>query len=143
MRVCIGALRVVGTGAFAAEQAGGNDADKIQGTWTVVSMHDSGRPAPPEKIKSVKFVITKDKMAIVEGGGEKEAVKYALDATKKPKWIDFTSKNGGKMLGVYELDGDNLKICFNERDGGERSTKFASEKDSPNDVLIILKRDKK
>jgi uncharacterized protein (TIGR03067 family) len=82
-------------------------------------------------------------MTISKGGADKDTVTYTLDATRKPKWIDLTGKGGKKMLGIYELDGDKLTICVNERDGGERSTQFASAADSPNDVLIVLKRDKK
>ena len=51
------------------------------------------------------------------------------------------------MLGIYELKGDNLKICFNktqDRAGGARATDFVSsgEADSRNGFLIVLKRRK-
>ncbi len=41
---------------------------------------------------------------------------FKIDPTAKPKTMDSTATNGdnaGKtMLGIYELDGDTLKICW-------------------------------
>lgn len=137
-----GLLAAVLTAGAVPAGAARNDADQIQGTWSVVSIHHNGKPVPPEKIKLTKVTITKDSLAVVPEGEEKETVPYTLDTTKNPKWIDFTTK-GGKTLGIYELNGDDLKICFNKKDGAERPTRFESKADSPNGVLMVLKRDKK
>src|SRR5262249_19253582 len=50
------------------------------------------------------------------------------------------AKGGRTSLGIFELNGDKLRICFREK-GGERPSEFASEKGS-NLVLIELRRDK-
>ena len=66
-----------------------------------------------------------------------------LEATKKPQWIDLT-EGDLTTLGIYKLEGDNLKVCFSEvpqGPKGKRSTAFESKPDSVNDILIILKRE--
>ena len=83
------------------------------------------------------MVITKDTITY-KFGDKTTKLSYKLDATKKPKWIDLTE--GDKTtLGIYELEGENLKICFPEGGKRERSTAFESKPNSVNDVLIILK----
>jgi uncharacterized protein (TIGR03067 family) len=144
MRTYVSAVLAVGLAAIiAAAQAGGGDAEKIQGTWIVVSLQDGGKQAPEKEIEGTRLIVTKDKMTLSKPGGEEDSVGYTLDATKKPKWVDLTTKDGKKMLGIYELDGDNLKFCFNEKDDAKRADKFESAAGSPNDVLVILKREKK
>jgi uncharacterized protein (TIGR03067 family) len=129
-----------------AQEKGKSDHDLIQGTWNVVEALDGGRKPPPGELDGVVVIITKDQIILAKGEMKKDAIAFKLDPSKTPKWIDLTEKRGDKeqtLRGIYELKGDDLKICFNEKAGGERSTKFESVKDSPNDVLIVLKRAKK
>jgi len=51
------------------------------------------------------------------------------------------TEGGQTTLGIDELDGDNLKICFPGGRKGERSTSLESKPNSVNEILIILKRD--
>lgn len=142
MRSCLFTLLTAGflLGAAGAKDDAKGDHEKIQETWQVVSAEDSGRKAPDEVIKNLKLVITKDKITYKVGDKTTEW-SYKLDATKKPKWIDLT-EGDRTMLGIYELEGDNLKICFPEGRKGERSTAFESKPNSVNDILIIVKREK-
>ncbi len=97
--------------------------------------------APDEAIKDLKWVITGDKITYKVGDKTTELT-YKLDPTKKPKWIDFTRGGRTTTLGIYDLEGDNLKICFPKGDKGKRSTAFESKPKSGNEILIILKREK-
>jgi uncharacterized protein (TIGR03067 family) len=120
-----------------------SDKDRLQGTWSAVSMENNGKPAPPEAIKGAKLVFTGDQYTLK--GEESYQGTFTLDPTRKPKTIDttFVEVEGGKKgtaLGIYELEGDRLKICW--RHGGkERPTEFATK---PNSGLrlMVLKRDK-
>ncbi len=70
--------------------------------------------------------------------------RYKLDAAKKPKEIALTMTENGKnetVRGIYELDGDNLKICFPAAPGGEAPKEFSGKKAS-NQMLMVLKRSK-
>jgi uncharacterized protein (TIGR03067 family) len=120
-----------------------NDAPaRLRGTWTVVSAEDGGRKAPPDAIKHLKLTVAAD--AITYTVGDKTTRwAYKLDAGKKPAWIDLV-EDGRASPGIYELDndGDTLKICFSEVPEKGRPTAFESKPNSPNDVLIVLKREK-
>ena len=73
--------------------------------------------------------------------GRGRTPKTNVSTNKSSKNIDLT--NAGKTwrwLGIYELKGDRLKICFDISNKGVRSTKFVSEPGSPNDVLLALER---
>jgi uncharacterized protein (TIGR03067 family) len=118
------------------------DEEKIQGTWVVTSVEDGGR-AEADKV-GVKFVFEGDAVTIKDPRRDEKA-KIKLDPAKKPKAIDITAAEGGgpaKMVqGIYEFNGDELKICFTKGAGG-RPTEFVSKPDS-NVTLIVLKREKK
>src|SRR5262245_49893129 len=127
-----------------AAAQGGDDGDheKVQGTWKLVSIEVKGKSAG-DKVKDHRVVFTKDKMTFKDGDKTRGEFAYKLDPAKKPKWIDMAPirKDGspGKTAqGIYELNGDDLKICHPDP-GQDRSMKFKSEPDS---VLIILKREK-
>ncbi len=115
------------------------DSKDIQGTWRVVVLMDSGENVPISKESRV--TITKERLALPDKNYPL-TVDYKLDPTKNPKWIDL----GSKALvyhGIYELKGDSLKICYNERPKGERSNAFVSMPQPPNDVLLVLQREKR
>lgn len=129
-------------GATAPEE----DRDRLQGRWSVVSFEDADRGGgkrTDEELKTMKVVIAGDKLTVTEGDTSHE-ITFKLDAGKNPKQIDLTApqSKGKANHGIYELDGDNLKICFNAEPEGDRSTTFESKADSPNVVLLILKREK-
>jgi uncharacterized protein (TIGR03067 family) len=71
-----------------------------------------------------------------------EKISIKLDSRSKPKRIDLIAPAGpGKSValpGIYELSGDTLTICFNQREGN-RPNEFKSPKGS-RASLLILKR---
>jgi uncharacterized protein (TIGR03067 family) len=120
------------------------DEEKIQGNWTVVSREFIGKKTPEAELKALKVTI-KDGTITMDDGKKKETIPYKLDPSKKPKAIDLANTGiEGKetTLAIYELDGDTLKICWSEKDPAHRATKFASDKDS-GQTMIVLQREKK
>ena len=116
------------------------EAERMPGTWKVVSAEDSGRKTPEELIRDLKWTITKDAITY-KVGSKTTRWTYKLDPAKKPKWIDLVEGERTR-LAIYELDGDTLRVCFAEGSSKERPTAFESKPNSPNDVLIVLKREK-
>jgi uncharacterized protein (TIGR03067 family) len=115
------------------------DAEKIQGTWKAVSVVDGGNE---RDTKGARVVFTESKVTITDDKRDVPG-EYNLDPSKKPKWIDITV-DSRTMPGIYELDGDKLRICLNEIAEGERPTAFESKGgSSPNDLLMVLEREKK
>jgi uncharacterized protein (TIGR03067 family) len=121
------------------------DMEKMQGVWDVTSHEIGSEKAPPEELKKFRLTIKDNKMSHPGAKeGETEEATYTIDAGKDPKQIDITPTKGpdaGKvLLGIYSIDGDNMKLCLNHA-GLERPKKFESPKDT-RIGLIILKRGK-
>jgi uncharacterized protein (TIGR03067 family) len=70
-------------------------------------------------MKAAKVTFTGNKMTITGLQGS-QSMTFSLTPGEKPAQINFVMPNmpdGGGAPGIYELDGDNLKICFPGRDG--------------------------
>jgi uncharacterized protein (TIGR03067 family) len=68
-----------------------------------------------------------------------------LDSAKKPKQIDFTFTEGpftGKSLGIYSLEGEELKMSLG-MPGGDERPKDLNSKEGSNHIYIVMKRDSK
>jgi uncharacterized protein (TIGR03067 family) len=116
---------------------------KLQGSWGVVSSQVGEEKAPGDEVKRRKVTITGNKLIYDYGNEQKEKQEGTIKLDPKTKAFDWTwtfPENGATMLGIYELKGDDLIICFGN-DGLVRPRHFVIGKD---DVvwLLILKRDK-
>jgi uncharacterized protein (TIGR03067 family) len=120
-----------------APPSASSDVSNILGTWRVIFSEDSGRAAPPEALQNIRFVITKDKV-IMESKGRKQEATYKLNPSTWPKSIDLT-EDGHTKPGIYDLQGDTLRICTSETTDIRPST-FISQPDSVNDLVITMKR---
>jgi uncharacterized protein (TIGR03067 family) len=126
------------------------DKEKLQGEWLADSLEKNGKNEKQTKGDDYYHTIKieGDKYhTIVPIWGDQVAT-FALDSSEKPKTIDIIYKSFGQRgrletsvrKGLYELDGDTLKICI----------RFANEKDRPvefkskgNVYVITFKRVKK
>ncbi|HTU93448.1 MAG TPA: sigma-70 family RNA polymerase sigma factor, partial [Gemmataceae bacterium] len=105
---------------------------KMRGTWATTTTKNSfvnGEPQPPKEI-TVKFVIKEDKIIqLGEDGFIDEKWTIRLDPSQKPKAIDLTSRLFGTSWGIYQLEGDSLKIRYSDK-VGKRPTEFSSKTES-------------
>src|SRR5262249_52369930 len=118
------------------------DEDLIQGTWKVVSFKSDGKDKDADLVKDDKlfFKFQDGQLSTIKAGKELQAGSYKLDAGKKPKAIDFFKLNNEKGThGIYQLDGDGLKLCFVPATA-ERPSDFAS-KEGSQATLLLLERD--
>jgi uncharacterized protein (TIGR03067 family) len=116
------------------------DKEKIQGTWTVVSREMDGKKTPDADLKAMKVTV-EDGTLTIDDGKKKEKVPYKLDPSKKPKCIDLenTGKEGKESTpAIYELDGDNLKLCWSEKTE-DRPAQFTGKSGS-GQTLMVFKR---
>jgi uncharacterized protein (TIGR03067 family) len=119
-----------------------DDREAIQGNWVAVSAKMDGQEAPAEAIKDFLLVITADKL-VFNPKGENRSSTYQLDPAKTPKVIEATPQDGpakGKTVrGLYELDGDHLKLCLLNGEGKE-PTEFATKPGSGLRMLILKRK---
>jgi uncharacterized protein (TIGR03067 family) len=122
------------------ELARESDNEEIQGIWEVIHLQEYGKEDSSAKGLIVIFdkgkVIAKINAEVIGEGT------YRLDPNKTPKWID-TTLNGRTVLGIYELEGDSLRVCHVDDVTQKRSTRFVSEFSAENQVLFVLKRVRK
>jgi uncharacterized protein (TIGR03067 family) len=112
------------------------DQEKIQGTWALVAGERSGKLLPGEVAQHVKLVFARDKRTTRNKDRHTEAT-FKLDSSKTPKEIDLDMEgNVGK--GIYQLDGDNLKIAHGEV-GDARPREFP--KPGSGLTVLVLKRE--
>ena len=88
------------------------DDKPIQGTWNLTEAELAGMKLP---LKDLTLTLDNGKYE-VKAPGELDKGTYTIDAAKKPKHVDVKGTEGpnqGKTYpGIYELDGDTLKICY-------------------------------
>lgn len=115
---------------------------KLDGTWQAQSMEVDGNKN--DDAKSFSVTIKDGKYSAKMGSDVYNEGKLTIDPTKKPKTLDVMPSKGdneGKtMQGIYELDGDTLKICLSQPDG-DRPKEFASTAGSGR-LNVVYKRQK-
>jgi len=126
---------------------------KLKGDWILVSNESRGIIAEifgqvpePEKIRIATF---SDVQMKLKSDGDSVRATYHVDPTAAPKTLDLTFefKKGNKatVQGIYELDGNHLKMCFDSF-GETRPTRFPPKaKDTDKERLerravLILRR---
>jgi RNA polymerase sigma factor (sigma-70 family) len=128
---------------------GKGDAADIQGTWRVVKLAAEGKEQDDDEAKRIKkgaWIIKAGKITVKKADEDSE-VTYKLYPQRKPKAIDVTPQTGppaekGKLVkGVYELKGDELKICIPAAPGSDRPDAVATKAGSRT-MLLVLKRQK-
>jgi uncharacterized protein (TIGR03067 family) len=126
-----------------AAQTGEAELGRLQGTWKFVSIEDEGGRAFEDDLVSVTVVIEGDQFTLTNGPTIHHGI-LTVNPAVCPKTIDVVFSKGPlrgtTTQGIYELDGDILKVC-NRSQGEGRPTGFASEPGSGL-TLQVLKRAK-
>ena len=117
---------------------GKSDYQSMHSFWTVVSAEEGGKEADPRKKKDVFIdseILVNDMAAMDLFWTDPPGHHMKIDAAKNPKQIDVD-----KWPGIYELKGDDLKVCL-DLGGKTRPTDF---KTSSGDqfLLLVMKRKK-
>jgi uncharacterized protein (TIGR03067 family) len=115
-----------------------DDAKKLEDDWKVVSADSGGRVS--DKSPGPQLVIIRgDQITLKMKEGEGRTFRFTVDPSQKPKAMDWLKKDGSGIGGIYELDGDDLKICFplvpSERKDGERLKRPANFDAKENPVI--------
>jgi uncharacterized protein (TIGR03067 family) len=133
--------REQGKRADGKPHAGKQAARELQGVWDVVSFEYKGvsRPAGPYAyaFDGGKFTFT------TKEGKELYRGTVKLDPTRKPRWIDLTitagEGKGESWLGLYELEGDSLKLAF-DPGGTDRPKALRTSPDNDTKVWLYKRQ---
>src|SRR5262245_48988473 len=87
-----------------------DDLKNGQGDWTFVSVEIDGKDAT-NAFKDAKLTVKEERVTLVFSNGTKLVWTFRLDATTKPKCVDFKNEKDEASEGIYELKGDELKVC--------------------------------
>jgi uncharacterized protein (TIGR03067 family) len=133
---------IVAAAAVAADEPG-DDLAALKGDWKVAQALQGGsgaflKPFSKGGKAADAVQVEGDKLRFLLGKDKLSEFSVKLDPSKSPPTIDLVS---GKdtYLGIYELKGDTLRLCFVE--GKERPTDIKGTKYN-SVVALTLKRSK-
>lgn len=115
------------------------DADRFQGTWIVSRVEINGKVQPKSFTIRVKFDGDRLSTKVADRPFEPRGT-FRLDPGRTPKAYDLTTADGMAVLGIYELDGDTLKVCLSAP-GDERPKAMKTAPDDER-TLVVYKREK-
>jgi uncharacterized protein (TIGR03067 family) len=118
------------------ENTGGDEAKQIGGTWRMVSGEKGGQPAPERDARAMTVVITADSLTF-RRGDQRQELKLSIDPAASPKEITLTAPDGTVRPGIYDVDGDRLKLCLSGTD--QRPKDFTPTQGTRN-ALMVLER---
>lgn len=129
----------------AKEDAAAEDLKRMQGDWVVVSMEVDGMKVPDDdamalfrSVKGDRYTVSRYRKVVGKGT-------IKLDAAKKPRTIHAlpagVTDKAKSLLGIYEFEGDKLKLCFSAP-GMARPAEFSAKEDSGH-TLTIWQSEKK
>jgi uncharacterized protein (TIGR03067 family) len=107
------------------------DLQDLQGTWRL-ELFEDGKNSKIDLKKRTLFIggalfLVREGEKVVQGG------LLRVNPARKPPTIDVAVREGehkdNTMLGIYQLKGDSLKVCF-DPEGEGRPREFAAKKDS-------------
>src|SRR5262249_9752279 len=124
------AVGLAGSGTLADDKADlEREVRKFQGAWTFESSEAGGKALPADELKGFIVTFEGNKHTGKKGDEVIQSGTQKLDPSKSPKAIDVTmtegANKGAVMLGIYEINGDTLKVCF-DAEGKKRPTQFKS-----------------
>jgi uncharacterized protein (TIGR03067 family) len=118
---------------------------KLEGTWKIVKVE--GKEANPNKKKHLATI----KGSTIDFGDTTEPLEFIIDPSQDPKWFDIklplTNKVTETVLGIYELEGDKLKLCLvggsSTKTGPARPKEFKVRKGDGGETFVVyLEREK-
>lgn len=121
-----------------------SELDKLEGVWEVKTFTKLGVEATDwVKDNSPKLTFDGENYTWKAGNGSEDG-KFKFGSEGSLRTIDFSITSGndkGKFqLGIYEVDGDDLKLCFAAPGTADRPMKFASKANGAEYILSTLKR---
>lgn len=120
------------------------DLAKMQGKWTLVEFQERGKRQYVGELENMEVNVKDDLLTIQKKGSDKviRQLQIKLFPAKLPRAIDVTHRagedNGKSEQGIYEFDGDTLRIALDKGDKS-RPKGFEFPLDE-SDSMLVMKR---
>jgi uncharacterized protein (TIGR03067 family) len=131
-------LVVMATGLVTVAAVAQEDAGKLQGKWKLVRYERAGEQKP--LLKNDVASLSADKLTFPALG---KNLGYKIDPTKAPKQIDLTNAGTNRRQvwsGIYELEGDTLKLCVATGSDQTRPQQFTTKGTDSARMYFIFER---
>ena len=102
--------------------------ERFQGKWVMQSSEANGTKVPQDRLGKYRRSVKEDVYTIIiqtDVGVTTVRGRLLLHPEAKPPQIDVEPEGGEISLGIYQLEGDELKLCM-APSGSPRPTEFAS-----------------
>ena len=138
MVVALGVVRTRGAEAPSDTASESTLSASLEGIWRVIAMADAGSRIPAARLKQLRFEFSSGKLAMQLDDRVLAETDITIDESTEPASVEMVFQ-GKPTLGILALEGNRLRICLS---GSKevRPDDFASRKDSPNRMLIDLRR---
>jgi uncharacterized protein (TIGR03067 family) len=118
---------------------GGDDRQKLQGTWVVSAAQRGGKP--DRSTLKLQVLVKKDSLTFLHNGKATSQYTFTLDPKKKPKTIDL--KRGSHAFGcVYDFRGGGWRLAY-FLNGKEGERPASLEVADPRLHLVTMTRPKR
>jgi uncharacterized protein (TIGR03067 family) len=114
-----------------------DDKEKLQGVWRAEKVEMGGKEMPAAN--DFRAVFAGDKLNVHTRDAKGPNTTFVLDQTKQPKTITLRTDKGETQLGIYDFEGDKLKLLVNHG-GDTRPTSF-SARPAPTMILFVFQRE--
>jgi uncharacterized protein (TIGR03067 family) len=125
------------------EKPKGNDLDRLQGIWRVVSLTEKGVAIAKEATDAMEIVIDKDTFTASAKGEILVKYQLKLDTTKTPNHIDFKhligESKGGVEPGIYRFEKERIRMVLDEDRKG-RPSAFEGKETSSYSVILLERK---
>lgn len=139
---CCASALLLPASAARPDTAPAEDVELLQGTWDFRSLEVEGNPLPQEAIQGWKIEVRGQNFTTSSSGPTYKGT-FKVDAAKAPRTIDLAFTEGpdagNTALGIYELNGDDWRICF-DVSGKGRPQEFASRAGSGRALETLHRR---
>jgi uncharacterized protein (TIGR03067 family) len=120
-----------------------DDVKALQGSWIVISQVANGTTIDQKELAGSKVLFSGDQITFLVGDTVRSKATIILEEDKTPKLINLTDVSpiaGVKSHGIYELHGDELKLCIGPGNK-DRPKRFEAPKGTFY-IIDVLKKEK-
>ena len=117
------------------------------GNWQAVEIEINGRKLPEDQLKDIQFLIAGNTMTTATNAGIRITFKVFPDTTPMALDLDLAigpnSERREHFEGIAAVEGDTLKLCWNNGQGVKQRPGEFTGAEGTNNFLLVFKRVKR